>query len=635
MQMIGRAARQEGEEANVDVLLSTQLYHWYLNKMQRSSDEEDAELKKQSLTCLYNALQPGRCKWKGLLSFFGEHVRDDWTCETKCGHCSGDEGSQSNEILEHPSLNTILKTINMVPNIHKTVLSCLLLSTPSAMEKVPIETQNAFFQCKDANFKKMSKLKSATEFIESLQAARLITLEIIRTQRSAVLRLTEKGLSMINEHKRDESTTHDCQLPSLEMMKECPCPAKEFSLPNEEDLQKIHASDEMTDELFEVCLRIPILKGHVVLDLKEENRRICVPKKIIAEVWCQEHKKTKEGYAAALAPFHRYPNYMSWTVHTRWKNTNTFNDSLVGFNIDWRCSHRSYGCAVQKKWKSISEEKHNDDEHVIFEEEFDTIGTVEEDIRLNRHIHPCGSKVQNRQRKVVSNACCLFNTSVVPAEFRYLMTEEELPQKNISQPVFSYMEQLFENYSQDPVRAQINSTETYGKARNIQHSINVSKRPWLAASQNASAMSAFNRVERLQEYIDKLEHKQEKDQCPSYIGPMIRHKHEVFTIICTDLFGITLFTLATKKKDAVISIDGTGEKNKKWMKLSQNNLISSGVGRQDAKNLMMYSVTVDTKVGCQFIFEKNTDIQKTLDNFSFLRTLIWGPRSPGLPKIIF
>lgn len=563
MQMVGRAARQEDEQANVDVFLSTPHYHSLINKINRNEDPEFSRIERISLTWLYNALQPGKCTWKHLLSYFNEHVNDDWTCETKCGNCLGNGSNQNNEICKHPSLNTALKTINLAQNIYKTTLYNLLLSTPSSMEKVATEIQNIFLDCKDTTFKKLNTQQQCYEFIAGMQEAGLIKMEITQTERSPVLRLTNKGLSIMEELSRKNTTedVYDCKLPTLEMMKERPFPPTDFSMPSEEDLKTIHAAEEMTDDLFEICLRIPILKGLVVLDMEETNRIICVPRAIIAEIWCNEHKTSKAGYAAALGPFHRYPNYISWGVYTRWKSVNTFKDSLVGFHIKWSCSHRTFGCAVQKVWRTIYEERHNGEDHVVIEEVYDTIGTDKE-IRLNRHLHPCGSKVQNRERKSKSDVCCVFNRAVIAEPFCNLMTdEEELPQKSISQPVFSFMQQLDEKYSTDPMKAQLNSTVTYGKARNMQHSIALSKRPWLADSTNVSSMSRFNRVERLKDYIDKQEHKHRIDLCPCYIGTMTLHTTDVFTVICTDLFGVSLFTLATKKKNSVISIDGTGEDN--------------------------------------------------------------------------
>ena len=568
MQMVGRAARQEDEQANVDVFLSTPHFHSLIHKINFHPDQDIARIERKSLTWLYNALQPGKCTWKHLLSYFNEHVNDDWTCETKCANCEGNNSNQINEVSEHPSLNTVLKIINMVPNLYKTTLYSLMLSTPSQMEKVPEDIQKVFLDCRDKNFKKFNSHKKSQEFITSMQGAGLIKMEITLTEKSPVLRLTNKGLSIIEELSSENNSedVYDCKLPSLEMIAECPCPPADFSMPSEEDLVTIHAAEEMTDELFEICLHIPIIKGFVVLDVAEENRMICVPKAIIAEIWCNKHKKTKEGYAAALVPFHRYPNYISWTVHTRWKSQNAFKDSLVGFNIRWICSHRSYACAVQKVWRTIAVAEHNGEDHVIIEEIFSTIGTelkaiTDTEIRLNRHLHPCGSKVQNRGRSNIqksSEMCCVYNRAVIPEPFRNLMTQEELPQKIVSQPVFSYMQQLFDNYSTDPIMAQINSTVTYGKARNIQHSIAFLNRPWLAGIPNVSSMSRFNKVERLKEYIDKEERKQSSDLCPCYIGPITLHERDVFTVICTDLFGVTLFTMATKKKNSVISVDGTG-----------------------------------------------------------------------------
>ena len=169
---------------------------------------------------------------------------------------------------------------------------------------------------------------------------------------------------------------------------------------------------------------------------------------------------------------------------------------------------------------------------------------------------------QNRERKTKqSDACCVFNRAVIPEPFCNLMIEEELPQKNISQPVFSFMQQLQDTYSTDPIRAQLNSNVTYGVTRNIQHSIARSHRPWLSESTNVSAMSGFDRVKCLKEYIDQQELKHRTDLCPCYIGTMTHHTADFFTVICTDLFGVTLFTLATKKKNSVISVDGTGKDN--------------------------------------------------------------------------
>ena len=99
--MVGRAARLEGEQANVDVFLETKLYHFYINKMNNATDQEFANIEKTSLTWLYNALLPGKCTWKHILSYFKEHENDSWTCQTKCAYCTGDGGHQTNEIYEH------------------------------------------------------------------------------------------------------------------------------------------------------------------------------------------------------------------------------------------------------------------------------------------------------------------------------------------------------------------------------------------------------------------------------------------------------------------------------------------------------------------------------------------------------
>ena len=106
MQMVGRAARQEDEQANVDVFLSTPHYHSLINKINRHEDQEFSRIERISLTWLYNALQPGKCTWKHLLSYFKEHVNDDWKCETKCGNCLGNESNQNNEV---PSLRCLLQ----------------------------------------------------------------------------------------------------------------------------------------------------------------------------------------------------------------------------------------------------------------------------------------------------------------------------------------------------------------------------------------------------------------------------------------------------------------------------------------------------------------------------------------------
>ena len=567
MQMVGRCARQEGEEANVYVFVTAKLYHFYINKMNVAPDQEAANLEKNSVTWLYNALMPGKCTWKHLLSYFKEHVNDSWTCQTKCAHCAGDGTSLNNEIYEHPSLQTALKTIKMVPTLNKTTLYFLLLSTPSALDKVPKEVQDIFSSCKDRRFKPLLHITKATEFTTSMQDAGLVQLHIVRNSKSSVLRLTEKGLSTIEDVPNNDDTVQrqdNCELPSLEMMKACPIPSSEFVTPNQEDLQKIHEAEEMTDELFEICMRIPVIKGHIVLDIKEENRTLCVPKAIIEEIFCKEHKTYKEGYPAALVPFHRYPNYISWGVATRWKKK-TFEHNLLGLTIRWICSHRTYCCAAQKMWKTIGEAEHNGEIHIIIEETFETIG-IDKEIQLNRHIHPCGSKLQNRKTvnpKVSLKRCCVFNRSVMSADYQNVgNNEENFPQKTVSQPVFSFMQQLFEDYSADPIKAQLNSATTYGRTRNIQHSIAVANRPWLGASANEASMSRFNRVQLLKEYIDKKECKQGNDPCPSYIGPITDVAKDVFTVICTDLFGVSLYHLATRKKACVISIDGTGKKIK-------------------------------------------------------------------------
>ena len=46
-------------------------------------------------------------------------------------------------------------------------------------------------------------------------------------------------------------------------------------------------------------------------------------------------------------------------------------------------------------------------------------------------------------------------------DFQNMENEENLPKKTISQPVYSFMQKLYEDYSTDPIKAQINSTTTY------------------------------------------------------------------------------------------------------------------------------------------------------------------------------
>ena len=559
MQMFGRASRKEEEQANVDVFLSSSTYHRHLTTL--TLRQESCDLERHSLTCLYNALQPAHCIWQSLLAYFNEHKDDGWTCREKCVFCTGEEGEQ-NRILEHPSLNTILKTINSVPKITKTLLHYLLLSTPSTMEKVPVEVQNTFFSCKDMNFKKETKVQATSKIVEDMAKAGLIQLTIAKNERAANLCLTDKGLSMIkNEvpsYNRTVAHNYDCNLPTQESIQACPSPHSDFSMPKEEDLKTIHEAEEMTDDLFELCLRIPVIKGYVVLDIKEENRpNICIPKSIVNEVFCSEHKNFKHGYITALDAFHKYPTYISWTVYTRWKSTRTFHDTTKGFNIRWYCAHRPFGCPAEKRWTSIGTEEHSGEEHVIFEEIFYSLGTDKE-VELSRHIHACGAKVQNREKKELSfERCCVFDHNVVPECFK-LQKQEEFPRKTISQPAFTFMGQLLGDFSRDPTKAQMISSVTYGKARNMQHSIATSSRPWLQEVKHVSAMSGFDRVQRLREYLEKQEGRQRHERCPTYIASMTLHETNVFTVICTDLFGVTLFTLATRRPDSVISVDGTG-----------------------------------------------------------------------------
>lgn len=559
--MVGRAARKEEEEADVDVFLSSKTYHFYLSKLALSENQDFAHLEKYSLTCLYNALTPGKCTWKPLLAYFQEPMNETWQCETRCANCRGEGIQPNSKILEHRAFNTALITIRTIPNISKTVLYNLLMSTPSTLEKVPTETQNLFFACKDRNFETISHYNKAKDFVANLVDEGIVKLDIERGCRAAVLRLTEKGVALIDDNQHSDPTgqsQHECYLPTTEMINECPCPT-EFSTPNDEELQKIHDASEMTDELFEICMKIPVLKGLIVLDVEETNRKICIPKQIVDEIWCTEHKEWKKAWGSALKPFHRWPRYITWSIATRWKKKNTFNDGVLGLSIKWQCAHRSFNCVAQKTWRTLAEAEHNGKCHVIMEEVYDNIGTGPKNL-LNRHIHPCGAKIKKEKKESLlsPNTCCNYNMSIVKGEFHNAFTEDIFPQKVVAQPVFTFMEQLLQGYNSDPVQAQINSTVTYSKTRNIQHSMADSARPWLKDVLNESSLSRIQRVQLLQQYIDGQEKKNKGSLCPSYIGTITQYEHDIFTVICTDLFGITLYSLATKKKDCVISCDGTG-----------------------------------------------------------------------------
>ena len=205
---------------------------------------------------------------------------------------------------------------------------------------------------------------------------------------------------------------------------------------------------------------------------------------------------------------------------------------------------------------------HNGNEHVLVHETFVHLGGESKAI-LNRHLHAAGAKVSRPKTATATateNNCCIYNEEAISTQFKELIKNEKLPMKTKSQPVFSYMEQLLQGYVDDPLAAQLNPSITYSKARNEMHQQKQTMRPWLQGA-NLKGLSNFNRVQLLKKYLDK--EGQEKNRssrpqaCPFYIGPATLHDGDAFTVICTDLFGITMFNLCAK--NGVCSIDGTGE----------------------------------------------------------------------------
>ena len=584
--MIGRGARERTEKANVYIFPTSHMFNFHRRKLDMTKNNYN--FLQQSLHILETSLHTSNCTWREMLRYFREDKQDDWACKT-CSNCKNAHQNES-DILCHPLFFTSLYILKGNLDVSKTDMCRLLVGSPSQLQHVPLQLLNHFENVRDKEAPGIKSYKNASNFIIKLQYQGYITIQLPKQGFAGViLKLTLKSLDILNTpgvqvYPPLLPSTFECFLPTEENLNEGPFPLEEFVSPDEESLKKILETEVFTDELWEVCLQIPILKGSILLDVREENRKFCIPLQSFVELWCKSHKQMKVGYSSALKPYHRWPKYITWHVKFKWKNykalSNTFVDSMSGLHIKWYCGHFPFNCTATKTWTSLAVETHNNCEHVIIQETFhqikDANGTI-----LNRHLHPCGAKAFKSKGKKnnVVNDCCTYNKDKIDSVFLPFCIDQDLPLKSVSQPVFSYMEELLQAYIKDPLAAQVNPEASYNRARNIMAKKKKENRPWLTDVNNAKELTNFNRVTHLKNYIDMKDRERNKSsnrkKYPCYIGPMIHHEQDVFTVLCTDLFGITLFNLCSKQ--GVVSIDGTG------------------VTRQDARNLMMYVCTVDTK----------------------------------------
>lgn len=563
--MLGRAARKKEEEAIVHVIQQPKLFDFHLKKLNQTQNEstEVAELMKNSLLKLHNCLIEPQCTWKGLLSYFNEHDQDDWTCLEKCNKCNHqEEDPLDNPLVDLPTLRKALQMVSSIPELSKTTFYHLMIGTPSALAKVPSNILELVPQ-RSGKRSGISSISKASDFVRRLLNEGLISIALPKGRHGVILELTDKGKQTLENSTLMEATQTDiCSLPTEDILNETPLTNQQFTMPNQDIYEKINSAEEMTDELMEICLQTIVVRGSIVLDVTEKDRLICIPLEMFSELFCEKHKAFKQNYQVALKPFHKWPKYVSWHIMQKWKGESTFVENTKGLNIKFYCGHKQFNCSAQKQWKSIRTVKHNGNEHVLIHETFVHLGGESKAI-LNRHLHAAGAKVSRPKTATATateNNCCIYNEEAISTQFKELIKNEKLPMKTKSQPVFSYMEQLLQGYVDDPLAAQLNPSITYSKARNEMHQQKQTMRPWLQGA-NLKGLSNFNRVQLLKKYLDK--EGQEKNRssrpqaCPFYIGPATLHDGDAFTVICTDLFGITMFNLCAK--NGVCSIDGTGE----------------------------------------------------------------------------
>ena len=543
--------------------------------------KEMADILSDSILSIQNALETNDCRWLSLLKYFNSAPSEEFSCKN-CDTCL----SEMQEIDVTSFARPLLNFLSEYGPLVRTRLIEIIYGA------------NSRFQKMDEEIKRVAEMHHLFGLLRSIGVTRengvkllncmidagLITYTNSRQgigRQAAQLAISPKGQKiLVNEKIKlmkmihssdsvrslDNSTSKEnCYLPTTACLKQLPFQEEEYNLPD--NYEQVIKSEGITDEFLKVALQVPIFSGLISVDFVDHDTFVCVPKEVVASLYCENHNRIKPGWSQMLLPFHKYPRVISWREKKKWFGLTSFSgcSDFKGINFEFTCANAKDKCQAQCKWTSLGISYHGDVSHVVFKVMFKAC--VLEDGKThtkNHHVHTYTQIPSSKSFQSSIDTCCNLDTSILGQEFLAFTQGKSsvLSPMDYANPIRFSMETNVQALEVDPYAAQSgSSTVTYNQARNSLQKARVESRPWLKDSD--PKLSISQKLLLLKSYIDNHYWEKEKvsglysdNKKYTYYMESVTESTVGITVLITDLLGIKLYSLCADR--AVISIDGTG-----------------------------------------------------------------------------
>ena len=592
-QMIGRASR-EGSAGSIIIFHNRNILSMHHQHLQQSVREGKfnnnmAELLSESILAMQNLCETYSCRWLKILEYFKCAPCGDFTCKN-CDNCESDRFAIDVTNFARPVLAFLSEH-----SVVRSKLLYIVIGSSSGLNKVDEFTKNKA----DSHHliglgKKVGLTKEkVTQYLDSMINSGLISYCIKSEHGSRIpsLNISDSGRkallqNKITVHSRSrvpstsdssfELSSDECFLPSKEALCQLPFPEKKYQLP--QDVGDILHNDCISDDLLEVALQVPVLRGFLTVDFVDKDCFVCVPKQIITSLYCQEHDKIKPNWSHPLTPFHKYPRAITWREGKKWFGANSFvgQRNFTGINFEFTCASAKDFCQAECKWSSLGVFKHGNEDHIKFKVMFKRERIQDTIFTRSHHIH---TYTQVPASKIVhdgNSSCCNIDISDLDQQYRMLIKEktEIAVSYDPANPVRSTMSGNVQSLESDPYSVQCGTTLlTYNNVKHCQMKDRENRRPWLNKV-DIKNLSMSQRLIYLKNHIDQTYWEKEKTSGTyserkkyTYYIESVMENTVGITVLITDLLGIKLYAACADR--SVISIDGTGRGSDQKGKIMQ------------------------------------------------------------------
>lgn len=534
IQQFGRAAR-EGTKAKAVIFRDPSVTSRHLSILRSSSMQRTCNLTTdemngytKSIMAVKELVDTEECRWKAVLKYFGEE-KD--SCKNNCDACL--EESLREEVDITSFAKPILQFLQK-QNVMKSQLQFIVKGSKTKIEALPypILVAARSTECIGIAGKAGVKQVVAMEYLELLCQHGYInpvlkgkktpvlacsTTGKLHLQRSTPITIKTKREKLKHNISLEEVDLSICKLQTQEDFSRVPEEVyEEHNQPRgEDDIKEIlHNTHDVNEDVLSLAIGNTVLRGNIALDFEEENKTFCVPKDLVENLICKNHKQLKDHAGLALSAYQAFPKIISWRVKKHYLSNKASNQKtyLNGISFRMYCSSQKDGCQAVKVIKSIGVQQHDGEEHVIFQSVFQKDPNT--GILLNRHIHAQGSKLSKYHegqghKKVEARECCTMKFSDIPENYR------EIPQKLFNpfdktssenqgnpNPVLLFMTENQRQYEEDALIAQLGARNaTYTHAQYMRRLETDKARPWLVGEDQN--LTALGKVEKLKNYIDQ------------------------------------------------------------------------------------------------------------------------------------